>query len=148
MKIKVVKKLMISGLSVVTNNQNEASEETAKIANLWQDYFDKGIHGKTFDKADSGYMYGVYSDYTSDVDGDYKVTVGVEVKKPKKAIVIEDQRYLVFTKKGELPDVVIEAWGEIWDYFDGEPEYERAYKIDFEKYISEDEIEVYISIKK
>ena len=148
MKIKVVKKLMLAGISEVTNNENESNEETAKIAQLWEDYFDKNIHSKTFDKSDSGYMYGVYSDYTSDVNGDYKVTIGVEVKKPKKAIVIEDQRYLVFSKKGELPDVVIEAWEEIWDYFAGEPEYERAYNIDFEKYVSEDEIEIYISIKR
>lgn len=147
MKVKRIKKLMIAGISVVTNNQNETNEETAKIAQLWDEYFQNNIHNKTFDKANDGYMYGVYSDYTSDVNGDYKVTIGVEVKKPKKAIVIEDERYLVFSNKGELPQVVIDTWEEIWAYFEGEPEYERSYNIDFEKYVSEDEVEIYISIK-
>lgn len=146
MKVSKVKKLMLSGISVETNNANEMNEDTAKIAQLWDDYFTQGIHSKTFNKANDGYMYGVYSDYVSDVSGDFKVTIGVEVTKPKNAIVIEDQRYLVFSKKGELPQVVIDTWQEIWDYFDAEPEYERAYKIDFEKYVSEDEIEIYISI--
>ena len=146
MKTKRIEKLMISGISVVTNNQNELDENNAKIPQLWDDYFSQDIYKKTFNKAKDGYMYGVYSDYVTGEEGDYTITVGVEVTKPKKAIVIENQKYLVFTKQGELPDVVIEAWQEVWNYFDGEPEHERAYKIDFEKYVSEEEIEIYISI--
>lgn len=147
MKVKNIKKLMIAGISEITNNKNELNEDTAKIPQLWDKYVDENIYSKTFDKANNSYMYGVYSDYESDDMGDYKVTIGVEVKKPKNAIIIEDQqRYLVFTKKGELPDVVIDVWQEIWEYFDGEPQYERAYKVDFEKYVSEDEVEIYISI--
>ena len=92
-------------------------------------------------------MYGVNSDYESDASGNYKVTVGVEVTKPKNAIVIEDKKYLVFTKQGELPMVVVELWEEIWDYFEKNSEYERAFEVDFEKYAKEDEIEIFVSIK-
>jgi len=92
-------------------------------------------------------MYGVYSDYESDASGNYKVTVGVEVTKPKNAIVIEDKKYLVFTKQGELPMVVVELWEEIWAYFEKNSEYERAFEIDFEKYAKEDEVEIFVSIK-
>lgn len=147
MKVTKIKKLMISGLSVITNNKLEFESENGKIPQLWDDYIEKNAYGSTFNKANSKYMYGVYSDYTSDVTGDYKVTVGVEVTKPKNAIIIEDERYLVFSKKGELPDVVVETWVEIWEYFENNSEYERKYSIDFEKYIKEDEIEIYISIK-
>lgn len=146
MKVKKIEKLMLAGLSVVTNNENEMNPETSKIAQLWEDYQDKNILGATFNKAKKSSMYGVYSDYTSDVNGDYKVTVAVEVTKPKKAIVIEDQRYLVFSKDGELPDIVVDCWKDIWEYFENEPEYERAYTIDFEKYTREDGIDIYISI--
>ena len=137
---------MLSGLSVVTNNENEKNPETAKIVKLWDDYQEKNILGATFNKSKNFDMYGIYSDYTSDVNGDYKVTVAVEVTKPKKAMIIEDQRYLVFSKEGELPEIVVDCWKEIWEYFENESEYERAYKIDFEKYSKETEIEIYISI--
>ena len=147
MKVTRVKKLMIAGLSTVTNNELEMSEENGKIALLWEEYFAKDIYKKTFDKANSDFMYGVYSDYESDASGNYKVTVGVEVTKPKNAIVIEDKKYLVFTKQGELPMVVVELWEEIWDYFEKNSEYARAFEVDFEKYAKEDEIEIFVSIK-
>ena len=147
MKVTRIKKLMIAGLSTVTNNEIEMSEENGKIAGLWEEYFSKDVYKKTFDKANSDFMYGVYSDYESDASGNYKVTVGVEVTKPKNAIVIEDKKYLVFTKQGELPMVVVELWEEIWDYFEKNSEYERSFEIDFEKYTKEDEIEIYVSIK-
>ncbi|MFA9240351.1 MAG: GyrI-like domain-containing protein [Candidatus Paceibacteria bacterium] len=147
MKVTRVKKLMIAGLSTVTNNELEMSEENGKIALLWEEYFAKDIYKKTFDKANSDFMYGVYSDYESDASGNYKVTVGVEVTKPKNAIVIEDKKYLVFKKQGELPMVVVELWEEIWDYFEKNSEYARAFEVDFEKYAKEDEIEIFVSIK-
>lgn len=146
MKVTKIDKLMISGISEITNNQNEVDEQKAKIPLLWDKYFKDDVYSKTFNKATSGYMYATYSNYESDDMGDYTISVGVEVTKPKNAVVIENQRYLVFSKKGEIPDIVVDAWEEIWNYFDGESKYERAYKIDFEKYVSEDEIEVYISI--
>ena len=147
MKVTRIKKLMISGISKVTNNEFEMSEENGKIAKLWEDYFEKDIYKTTFNKANSDFMYGVYSDYETTDEGNYKITVGVEVTKPKNAIIIEDKKYLVFTKEGELPMIVVELWEEIWDYFEKNCDYERAFEIDFEKYAKEDEIEIFVSIK-
>ena len=147
MKVSRVKNLMLSGISITTNNKNEQDEEKAKIPGLWDDYVENRIETKTHDKANNSFMFGVYSDYESDLNGDYKVTLAVEVTKPKKAMIIEDQRYLVFDKKGELPDIVIETWKEIWDYFENNSEYERAYAVDFEKYSKREEVEIFISIK-
>lgn len=146
MKVTRIKKLMIAGISTVTNNELEMSEESGKIASLWEEYFEKDIYKKTFDKSKSDFMYGVYSNYDSDATGNYKVTVGVEVTKPKNAIVIEDKKYLVFTKQGELPMIVVELWEEIWDYFENNNDYTRAFEIDFEKYAKEDEVEIFVSI--
>lgn len=146
MKVTRIKKLMISGISAVTNNGFEMSEENGKIAQLWEDYFAKDIYKTTFNKANNDSMYGVYSNYVSDLTGNYEITVGVEVTKSKNAIVIEDKKYLVFSKKGELPSVVVELWEEIWDYFEKNTEYERAFTVDFEKYTKEDEIEIYVAI--
>ena len=148
MKIKYIKKLMISGISVTTNNENEMTEGKDKISQLWDDYTKNDIYKKTFNKANNTSMYGVYSNYISDHNGDFDLTVGVEVTKPKNAITIENERYLMFSKKGEIPQVIFDTWQEIWDYFENNDEYKRKYSIDFEKYSTEDEIEIYISITK
>ena len=147
MRVTKIKKLMISGISTITNNELEMSEENGKIPELWEEYFAKDIYKKTFDKANSDFMYGVYSNYEFNETGNYKVTVGVEVTKPKNAIVIEDKKYLVFKKQGELPMIVTDLWEEIWEYFEKNSDYERAFEIDFEKFTNEDEIEIYVSIK-
>jgi predicted transcriptional regulator YdeE len=147
MKKTYVKSLMILGISTTTNNENELSEETQKIAPLWEKYDDESIYGNTLNKSNSTAIYAVHSNYASDVHGDFDVTVGVEVTKPKNAIVIENQKYLVFKKEGELPEVAFAAWQEIWDYFENNDEYERKYAVDFEKYSKVDEIEIFISIK-
>ena len=79
-------------------------------------------------------MYGVYSNYDSDVSGDYKVTVGVEVTKPKNAIVIEDKKYLVFTKQGELPNDWKLNYGKKFGIIlKITVIIQRAFEIDFEK---------------
>ncbi len=51
MKIQKIEKLMLAGLSVTTNNENEMNPETSKISQLWEDYQDKNILGATFNKA-------------------------------------------------------------------------------------------------
>ena len=148
MKIKQIKKMIISGISVTTNNENENTEGKEKIAQLWEEYTQNNIYTKTLNKTKEALMYGVYSNYVSDHNGDFDVTVGIEVTKAKKAILIENERYLVFSKKGELPQIIFDTWEEIWEYFENNNEYKRKYSIDFEKYTAEDEIEIYISIEK
>ena len=56
--------------------------------------------------------------------------------------------YLVFEAKGEMPQVVIEAWGNVWNYFSSEDaKHTRAYTSDFEVYKSDSEVAIYIAIK-
>jgi predicted transcriptional regulator YdeE len=148
MKVSYVKNLMLLGISTRTNNENEKNEETQKIPALWEKYDVENIYSKTFNKANNTSLYGVYTNYESDVNGDYDATVAVEVTKTKdKPMVIENKKYLVFKKEGELPDSCVALWEEIWDYFANNSEYERDYIIDFEKYSKENLIEIYISIK-
>ena len=148
MKVSYVKDLMLLGISTTTNNENEKNEETQKVAPLWAKYDEENIFGKTLNKLSNTSFYGVYSNYVTDVNGDYDVTVAVEVTKNKNnPIIIENQKYLVFKKEGELPEVAFEAWQEIWDYFENNSDYERAYGVDFEKYSKKEVVEIYISIK-
>ncbi len=148
MKVSYVKNLILQGISVRTNNETESNEETQKIAPLWAKYDEENIFSKTLNKANNTSFYGLYLNYESDVNGDYDAMVAVEVTKTKnKPIIIENQKYLVFTKEGELPEVAFEAWQEVWEYFENNSEYERAYAVDFEKYSKKEEVEIYISIK-
>jgi len=148
MKVSYVKKLMLLGISTRTNNENEKNKETQKIAALWEKYDVENIYSKTLNKANNTSFYGLYTNYESDVNGDYDATVAVEVTKSKNnAMVIDNKKYLVFKKEGELPEVCTELWQEIWEYFANNNEYEREYAIDFEKYSKENLVEIYISIK-
>ena len=141
-----LKSVKVKGLQVCTNNANEMHPETQKIAPLWECFFQEVMptlkEGAT--------AYGVYHNYESDANGAYDVTVGTDVleaTEEMKEVTLEEGRYLMFPVKGELPQAIIDTWQQVWAYFD-DPSIDerRAYETDFEKYISEDEVEVYIGV--
>lgn len=142
-----VKNKTITGLKVRTKNEDEMNPEKQQIGSLWQNFFENIMPtlGETPPP-----LYGVYANYESDAHGEFDVFVGAEgVGKSagRESIVLEEGTYLCFTAKGELPQAVIETWGEIWNYFsDGKCTEKRAYKTDYEHYISQDEAEIYIGI--
>ena len=122
--------------------------EVAKIGALWQDFFDNIM--PTLGETPLA-LYGVYSNYESDTHGEFDVLVGAEEvaqTNERASVSLNEGKYLSFTAKGELPQAVIETWGEVWAYFaDEKCKDVRVYKTDFEKYISRDEAEIYIGIK-
>ena len=146
-KVQVKNKTII-GLKVRTKNEDEMNSNTQKIAPLWQNFFENIMPtlGETPPP-----LYGVYSNYESDVHGAFDVLVGaesVELSDARETVVLEEGTYLCFKAKGELPQAVIETWGEIWNYFTDENcQEKRVYGTDFEKYISQDEAEIYIGIE-
>ncbi len=88
--------------------------------------------------------------YQSDFNGDYTVTVGMEVLASDRLseyqeVKVEDGDYLVFKAEGEMPKVVVDTWQEIWQYF-AKNNIQRKYATDFELYKSDNEVEIYISI--
>lgn len=147
MEIVNIKSLNISGLKTRTSNINEQLAETAKIAPLWnkvvQDCFPYMLVG--------GSVYAVYSNYESDVEGQYDLLVGSDKFSPSlentESVEIQEGSYLKFSKDGEMPEVCISLWQEIWAYFQsGDCQYTRSYITDFEKY-TQTGVEIYISIK-
>lgn len=149
MDIKFVSEKIINGLSIRTDNATEMDPEKGKIGGLWQT-FDNTVpvdyqHGER--------VYGVYVDYESDHTGKFTVIAGFDGKSfPEaanlQAVTIPEAKYLVFTHKGEMPQIAIDAWTEIWHYFSNEEsEYQRCYSTDFEYYPNGNEIQVHIAIK-
>lgn len=136
----------VKGLQVCTNNADEMHSDTQKIAPLWERFYRKVLptlkEGAT--------VYGVYYNYESDANGAFDVTVGadvLEVTEEMKEVTLEEGRYLVFPVKGELPQAIIDTWQQVGAYFeDPSIDERRAYETDFEKYISEDEVEIVIGV--
>ena len=146
-KVKLENKRII-GLKTRTKNEDEMNPKVAKIGALWQNFFENIIPtlGETPPP-----LYGVYTNYESDAHGEFDVLVGaenVELTDDREMVVLEEETYLCFESKGEMPQAVIETWGEIWAYFSDEKcKEKRAYGTDFELYLSQNEAEIYIGVE-
>lgn len=140
-----VESKIITGISVRTNNKIEFSSD-ARLPILWSD-FHKSYFGK---KLKPSSPYGVYHKYESDLNGNYNVLAGVEdpsSSEDLETVTIEFGNYLKFSNQGPMPGAVIDLWGYIWEYFENSPEYERSYSTDFEHYIDEEHVDIYIAVK-
>lgn len=157
-KMVELESFQIIGISAQTSNANEMTAQ-AKIPQLWDHFYQQNISGQIAERKNNN-IYGLYSDYETDVNGDYAVTLGVEVSSnddetPAGLVVktMPTAKYLVFTsEKGSLPEVVIQAWQEIWTWF-ANATVERTYTGDFELYDErcanpqEAQVDIYIAIK-
>ena len=120
---------------------------------LWSRFFQENIGGRISNSNGSHTMYGVYTDYESDHSGAYTLIIGKESDEAMNTEELASKsvpagEYLKFEKAGKLPDATIQAWQEIWAYFEGNTEYERLYTADFEEYKSDEGVCIYIAVKK
>jgi len=149
MDLVEVEEKRIRGCSIRTTNANEMNPSTGKIGPLWQEFYDK----VEVDYKNGNRVYGVYFDYESDVTGEFSALAGtdqLDVSSHTKleTITIQSGKYLVFKASGDVPKIVIDTWGIVWEYFSKEGgEYERLYTTDFEYYANQSEIEIYIAVK-
>jgi predicted transcriptional regulator YdeE len=148
MELRFVSQKIINGLCARTDNATEMDPKKGKIASLWQ-AFDEAV---AVDYKHGERVYGVYYDYESDHTGKFTVLAGFDgATLPSSVnlenITIQESKYLVFTYKGEMPQIAIDAWTDVWNYFSsGKAEYQRLYSTDFEYYPNANEIEVHIAV--
>jgi predicted transcriptional regulator YdeE len=146
------KDISIAGVSVRTINRDEFNPETAKLGVLWEKFRTQNILSKIPEVVPNSPVYGVYSDYESDATGYYTVTAGVEIKSTLQLgtnftqVTIPEGQYLLFSGKGSMPEVVVNVWRQVWDYFSKDSPYKRRFKGDFELYTSADEVAIYIGV--
>ncbi|MEV5029903.1 GyrI-like domain-containing protein [Paenibacillus sp. LPE1-1-1.1] len=160
MKEQIVVKpaLALIGVATRTTNAEEAGPNR-RLPALWNTYFESGIAERT--AVSNGHLiYALYTDYESDASGAYTTLIGherggdaVDEVPGLVPVAVPEAKYLVFkTKRGPVYEVVAQAWGEIWAYFQ-HSSLERAYTGDYELYDGrtfnpeEAEIEIYIAIK-
>lgn len=149
MVVEQIEGFDLVGLSTRTKNANEADSSTAKIAPLW-DKFGAEAAPKL---RGTPKVYGVYTNYESDHTGLFDVyacsdMLSTEMSEDFTSVRIEPGKYLIFTAQGEMPQVAIDLWGEVWGYFSApDCPQQRAYTTDFEHYVGSNEVQIAISIK-
>jgi predicted transcriptional regulator YdeE len=141
-----------AGIAVRTNNSRERDPSTAKISQAWDQFFARDLL-RTVAAADDPIALGVYTDYESDVSGDYTLVAAVAIppEAPVPAglsgVTIPPGRYVRFEGRGPLPAVVRETWLAVWTYFATDPPLERTYQTDFEEYRAADLAHIYIGVR-
>ena len=145
-KVNLTEKI-VAGICINTNNTK--AHET--ITKLWNEFYNNNIISKIEHKKNDSLIYGVYSDYDSDINGNYTITSGVEINrkdiKKYNPVVIKKGKYILFEQDGKLPKVVADTWIQIWKYFEEYKDIKRRYQSDFEVYENDNNIKIYIGIK-
>jgi len=126
--------------SIRTNNFNDIYI-VDKIKRIWRE-------ASIYLPKEKVNTYGVYHKYKSNYKGDYTLSIaieGVNNNSEGNLTIPEDANYRVFQvdPKDELG--VINAWKEIWELED-QGDLKRAYTYDFEKYLPDGKIEIYIAL--
>lgn len=149
MEVRIVDEKTIRGFSTRTDNETEMDPKRGKIPALWK-MFDETV---PVNYQGGERVLGAYFNYESDHNGKFDVLAGFDGSctpsgKELEQITIPAGKYLVFTHQGEMPQIAIDAWTEVWQYFSqNHQEYERLYTVDFEYYPSENQIDVHIAVK-
>lgn len=152
--------MILVGLKIRTNNENEMSSQTAKIGEISSRFWNQNIASQILHRKNPGVTLSVYAEYESNEHGDYTYFIGEEVSSfadiPSglEKLTIPAAKYQKFTTPvGQMPDVIIDAWEKIWEMSESDFEGKRAYLADFEVYdhrandSSQTSLDVYIGIE-
>ena len=140
-EIVELKEKTIVGFTARTSNEDP--QMGAIIGDLWKQLYTPENTEKIQNRVNS-YAIGLYSNY--DKEG-YQVTAGFEVSDAESGNgftvkTIPAGRYAKFSVHGDMIDAVADSWKEIW-----ETPLDRTFTGDFEEYLSQEDIDIYIAIK-
>jgi predicted transcriptional regulator YdeE len=141
--VKQVESFIVTGFSVRTQNSDEFNEKMAKLPSLWQQFY-------TSELTTNANIFSVYSNYDSDANGPYTVTVGVKsdhAQTQLSSVTIQAGNYLVFQGTGPMPTTVVETWKRVWEFFEKNTEYRRNFISDLEAYSGSSQVAIYIGLE-
>ena len=132
-----------TSVGFAARTSNEDPQMGAIIGGLWKQLYTPENTEKIQNRVNA-YAIGLYSDY--DKEG-YQVTAGFEVSDAENGNgfavkTIPAGRYAKFSVHGDMIDAVADSWKEIW-----ETPLDRTFTGDFEEYLSQEDIDIYIAIK-
>jgi predicted transcriptional regulator YdeE len=129
----------VVGLWVRTTNAKEAGG-AGLIPQLWQRVMEEGLVENVPHRVDNNLTV-VYTNYSSDQNGEYTYVLGVRVSSVDKvpdemmAVNVPAGKYAVVeSEQGALPDVLPKVWQRIHAMSETELGGQRAFKADFEVY--------------
>lgn len=143
-EIVYLKEKIVAGLAIRTSNSDSNMKNC--IGEAWKKFFEDGIYQGISNKINENTI-GLYTNYQNKVSGKYDVIIcceisreqnlssGVEIRK------IAEGKYAKFVVKGNSEKVVGEFWTKLWAM-----DLNRKYSFDFEEYVGNSEIHIYISI--
>ncbi|MCJ8012903.1 GyrI-like domain-containing protein [Paenibacillus sp. KQZ6P-2] len=128
----------LAGIKIRTSNQRESGPD-GLIPSLWEQYYQSGM-SNTGKLLHPHLLYALYTEYESDVNGEYSLLLGHE-REPDfsgddrlgTASVPEAKYFKFTTQRGPMQQVVLQLWQEIWAFFE-DSEIKRTYTGDFELY--------------
>lgn len=136
-----LREIKLIGIKTRTSNKAEFEASTAKIPTCLQQYFHGNIAKKIPNRSKPGVTFCAYTEYESDWTSDYTYFVGEEVStfeelpEGLEKHIIPIQTYVKFTTDaGPMPEIVVEAWQEIWQTPPKILGGQRNYHTDFEVY--------------
>ena len=142
----------VAGIAVRTRNSDEMNPDTSRIGGLWDRFFSESWEHKLPQPGADGRIFGVYSAYESNEQGAFDVLAGVaapedaQVVGGASTIAIEAGDYLVFHGQGSMPQMVIDAWGEVWRYFGENPQIQRRFTTDIEADAGPDRVAIHLGV--
>ncbi len=158
--IEELPEIKLVGITARTSTALEFDPKTAQIGKIMQRFFTENLQDKILYKKNPNKIYAVYTNYESDENGAYTYFLGQEVTAFEnqsdifQTLVIPNQDYAKFTSNpGEMPEVVINMWQNIWQMKESEMGGKRNYIADFEVYderssdLNNAIVDVFIGIK-
>lgn len=144
MQREIIKKpeILLVGISIRTSYQEEKDHKNSNIAPCVQKYFQEALFEGISNRKKPGTTFCAYTDYETNYTGAYTYFIGEEVcsldkdlPKGLRELIIPSQKYVKFTTpRGLMPDVVVNAWKDIWEMSSEELSGNRSYISDFEIY--------------
>jgi len=138
-KITKVQSFTVVGITARTSNAKEMTP-AGVIGKLWGRLMQENLLEKIPNRADENTV-AVYTDYTSDKNGEYTFILGAKVSRDSEipsgmvAKKIPAGKYAVFTsERGPASKVVPEIWQKINALPRSSPGGDRTYRSDFEVY--------------
>jgi len=132
----------LAGIMVRTNNKNEMDPTKAKIGSIMGKYWSQQVADNIQNRLSPGKTYAVYCEFEEQDQGEYTYFIGEEVSadvaqqnSELQTIMIAPSRYQkMTTAEGQLPEIVIKAWQNIWQMPADEFKGRRTFQADFEIY--------------
>lgn len=133
--------IKLVGLATRTSNKNEFNPTSAKIKPLITSYWSDSCFNKISNRKTPLKVFAAYTNYASNEHGYYDYFFGEEVTEFTNivegltSLIIPPGKYLKLTTyAAPMPELVINAWQNIWKMNLADFGGERSYKTDFEIY--------------